>query len=551
MNGTFTTRYWVMSGWTERQWTEAGGSTSSPVIWGSGMTGLGRVPRNVSEGEVRQDTAGIVGSPDTNGFSRVLTAVQARSLMSVYSTDQIDTLIDAIPLIPPGGTTGQGLVKSSGSDYAVEWGNILAIGGGGEWETSATPPGDSGKIWVVDPPFCGVHDVKAFSKGDWRQIGWLSITGVFSVKKPLNIVTSGQSNALSSNAPGDSVWDNSVRPGILCWGTTRTNVNNIQSVTDKQELAAGTGTSAWRQCLIGQSPLANQSNNLGYQVGNWAIKHGHADIVRLIVVAWGGMSLNEWIDGPDGVHWIQDQLDETVVASGLDQVDWFVWHQGESGSPTAAASGGYWTDINQYIADLRNNTTWFKKEVSKFVAGGISLTQANSPLYYDAEGAILALHYSTDPLVGGVPAWGLVKHDGTHFNGISIDLFALRYFGEFMNLPKNQIPTHQLPAWEVEDTTKIWDLVRGNGGHSYWNMYGVQRWRTGGSQTAFFELHGTSGSVVILNPVMSGNFLRISQSRTPASASATGVTGDQCWDANFHYQCVATNTWKRAALSTW
>jgi hypothetical protein len=39
--------------------------------------------------------------------------------------------------------------------------------------------------------------------------------------------------------------------------------------------------------------------------------------------------------------------------------------------------------------------------------------------------------------------------------------------------------------------------------------------------------------------------------RTPASASATGVAGEVCWDTNYIYVCVATNTWKRAAIATW
>jgi hypothetical protein len=37
---------------------------------------------------------------------------------------------------------------------------------------------------------------------------------------------------------------------------------------------------------------------------------------------------------------------------------------------------------------------------------------------------------------------------------------------------------------------------------------------------------------------------------TPASSSATGVAGQQAWDANYIYVCTATNVWKRAALST-
>ena len=38
---------------------------------------------------------------------------------------------------------------------------------------------------------------------------------------------------------------------------------------------------------------------------------------------------------------------------------------------------------------------------------------------------------------------------------------------------------------------------------------------------------------------------------TPASASATGTAGTIVWDADYIYTCVATDTWKRAALSTW
>lgn len=37
----------------------------------------------------------------------------------------------------------------------------------------------------------------------------------------------------------------------------------------------------------------------------------------------------------------------------------------------------------------------------------------------------------------------------------------------------------------------------------------------------------------------------------PASASATGQTGQVSWDANYIYVCTGANTWKRAALATW
>lgn len=48
-----------------------------------------------------------------------------------------------------------------------------------------------------------------------------------------------------------------------------------------------------------------------------------------------------------------------------------------------------------------------------------------------------------------------------------------------------------------------------------------------------------------------GDRLRLPTSKTPSSASDTGTQGDICWDSSYVYVCVATNTWKRTAISTW
>lgn len=62
----------------------------------------------------------------------------------------------------------------------------------------------------------------------------------------------------------------------------------------------------------------------------------------------------------------------------------------------------------------------------------------------------------------------------------------------------------------------------------------------------------TTGSATGLTALStSGNKIIISTSQTPASASAAGTTGTICWDANFIYVCVATNTWVRVATATW
>lgn len=50
---------------------------------------------------------------------------------------------------------------------------------------------------------------------------------------------------------------------------------------------------------------------------------------------------------------------------------------------------------------------------------------------------------------------------------------------------------------------------------------------------------GASAKLVVLSPPV------------PASAAATGTKGEIAYDTNYIYVCVATDTWKRAALSTW
>lgn len=57
----------------------------------------------------------------------------------------------------------------------------------------------------------------------------------------------------------------------------------------------------------------------------------------------------------------------------------------------------------------------------------------------------------------------------------------------------------------------------------------------------------SSGNGIDLN----GSTIRQRTARTPASAGAAGNQGEQCWDANYLYVCIATNTWRRVAHTTW
>ena len=65
---------------------------------------------------------------------------------------------------------------------------------------------------------------------------------------------------------------------------------------------------------------------------------------------------------------------------------------------------------------------------------------------------------------------------------------------------------------------------------------------TSTSSTHMLDVNGTAR----VNQI----FLR-TLNTAPASASATGTTGEIRIDANFIYVCTATNTWKRVAIATW
>lgn len=60
----------------------------------------------------------------------------------------------------------------------------------------------------------------------------------------------------------------------------------------------------------------------------------------------------------------------------------------------------------------------------------------------------------------------------------------------------------------------------------------------GGEGNAFLKDDGTTSEVTISSSV-------------PATATDTGTAGQVAFDSGFIYVCVATNTWKRAAISTW
>lgn len=112
-------------------------------------------------------------------------------------------------------------------------------------------------------------------------------------------------------------------------------------------------------------------------------------------------------------------------------------------------------------------------------------------------------------------------------------------------------------------TNKAISLVYNTGGVDKW-FYGMRElgndtlswynYTTGTERMTLSEAGAlaVTGSISATGPISTdGAYMQIETSFTPAGAGATGATGQIVWDANYIYVCVATDTWKRSALSTW
>jgi len=100
----------------------------------------------------------------------------------------------------------------------------------------------------------------------------------------------------------------------------------------------------------------------------------------------------------------------------------------------------------------------------------------------------------------------------------------------------------------------IWDNsttgIYGNSSPSVLQFYtgNAERARIDSSGRLLVGTSSDSGGALLQ---VNDDRIRIGTAKTPASATATGTTGEIAWDANYIYVCTATNTWKRVAISTW
>jgi hypothetical protein len=112
--------------------------------------------------------------------------------------------------------------------------------------------------------------------------------------------------------------------------------------------------------------------------------------------------------------------------------------------------------------------------------------------------------------------------------------------------------TNAVVGFDAEDlpstfgTQQIGFQSRLSSGAGRWNIYAG-----GAAQNYFAGNVGIATTSPTAKLDIDSDKIRLRTAKTPASSSDTGNAGDICWDADYLYVCTATNTWKRAALSTW
>lgn len=85
-------------------------------------------------------------------------------------------------------------------------------------------------------------------------------------------------------------------------------------------------------------------------------------------------------------------------------------------------------------------------------------------------------------------------------------------------------------------------VYRGNGSGTINTQLGANRDSYLNASTGNVAIGGTTSTAKLH---VHADTWRLQTTRTPASATATGNQGDQCYDGTYIYWCSATNTWQR------
>lgn len=294
----------------------------------------------------------------------------------------------------------------------------------------------TGAAWVR------LNEGQTYTAGTGIDItgGVISATGGGSTDTTY-VLISGQSNAWGASAPfqGDTTGNDNVQAwNGASW--VRATINQIPF-----RCAANNPT----------FPVYSGSNNFGLHFAKY-LQSDKGGIVRLVLVPFDGNSISQWI--PSGSTNFT-AITNAISSAGVEKIDYFLWHQGESDN---GQTGAYYNLKFDTLKIQLRAQSWFPAN-TPIIVGGLLVGGAQS-----AQAAALAKYdYGTDPFVAYATSAGLTNNgiDNLHFGGSSLVELGLRYYASAKSLPR---PSSQQG---VNPVTDVW--WKRNGQQLYYDSSNV------------------------------------------------------------------------------
>lgn len=209
-----------------------------------------------------------------------------------------------------------------------------------------------------------------------------------------------------------------------------------------------------------------------------------------------------------------------------------------SGDPTYRATGN--TEFGGLIRFARTNTTPVDIRLG-FSGTGANITHAwvSSEDLTETSGARMIWLGDNHKIAFGASGNAYMSGDGTTINSpgpISIG-----------NATAAQASLDLNAAAGVSKVTRYLsaNVVQFSAGMGPLGNWNIGRYSAGSFVGNAIVVENSTGNITLTGTLIEPT------TATPASAAASCTTGQHTWDTNYEYRCVGTNTWKRAALSTW
>tara|TARA_R110000796_G_scaffold58391_5_gene134766 strand:- start:62 stop:2710 length:2649 start_codon:yes stop_codon:yes gene_type:complete len=454
-----------------------------------------------------------------------------------------------------GGTSGSltPTRPTGNSNFIQNMGEIVRNGGGGDGQIKITGPGranatpnlDKGYLFVGNDTNCSVQDNTVFISSSANLVGInntnpdhaLSVTGDISAS--VNVSASafyGDGSALT-NLPAGGIF-------------TELDSSNAYSTSS---LSIGT-SDAPAYALDVNGHIALGTSGTGYLINNGDtntyIQLGGAEPPGVdgmsFIVGGKRMFMLDENASVDSVTLGNATADLIIVSGSLivsGSISGSTTIQGASLSVDGAVTAGSLTDGTATIS-------------AGAITGGTSYSGSTT-----IQGASLSVS-------GSSTAGGLQILDGS--GGL---IFSASAGASYAGLAGNGVVSRRTVTISGSSDTGLLVDSTFNGGVGIGTIGIILAGHTGGgAHTARLHSDGSISGSAGLTMGTTGVFgsdvgirtttptealdinsdaIRIRTAQTPASAAATGTAGMVCWDSNYIYVCIATDTWKRVAIGTW